>query len=225
MATVVTRTCHKNITITLPVVLLISPRELLHITLLSNRWFLLSLIFHERLHLLLETIVQETSACKCIAETEQNDALIVWESFLYTSISIWVKVGFLGFQWVIPHVGQENALRKVYRSLDTIPCHLSVDKAKTISSTSLQNYHSPNLIKMPCEGSEIKGSRTLRLFASVLCLSVGTTDSFRNAKLFRYLKDRCSTTEHWIVEEMPAAEDEGSAILQNVGNHTPVYTA
>ena len=84
MATVVTRTCHKNFTSTLLVVLLISSRELLHITFLSNRRFLVGLTFHECLHLLLETIVQETSACKCITETEQDDMLIVWESFLYT---------------------------------------------------------------------------------------------------------------------------------------------
>jgi len=86
MATIVTRTCHINFTSTLSVVLFISSRELLHITLLSNRRFPAGLIFHERLHLLLETIVQETSACKFITETEQADKLIVRESFLYTLV-------------------------------------------------------------------------------------------------------------------------------------------
>jgi hypothetical protein len=103
--------------------------------------------------LLLATTVQETSACNCTTETVQVDKLIVWESFLYTSLPIWFRVGFLGFQWVLPYEGQENALWSVHRSLDTIPCHLSVDKAKTVSSTSLQNYHLPDLISMPCEST------------------------------------------------------------------------
>jgi hypothetical protein len=113
------RTCHKNVTRTLPVVLLISSRELF-ISLINNRRFLESLICHERLHLPSETTVQETSSFKCIIDTEQADKLIKWESSLFISVPVWVRVGFLGRQWVIPHEGRENALRRVHRLYPTI---------------------------------------------------------------------------------------------------------
>jgi hypothetical protein len=138
------RTCHKNVTRSLPVVLLTSSRELF-ISLINNRRFPVGLICHERLHLPSETTVQETSSCKCIIDTEQADKLIKWESSLYISVPVWVS-------WMSVSHSTRRPGEFPEKGSQIVSFYLSVDKSRMVSS---KNYHAPYLVSMTCEISYI----------------------------------------------------------------------